>query len=149
MGKKPKRTKTKNKNENESFLFFSLYFPVTSHCWFWLGFWALRTSCHWWLINMCVMTHSYVWHESFTCVTWLIHICDTTHSYAWHDSFIRLTWFIHIYDMTHSHVWHASFICNTSQSYLTWLNHMWNDWHLCDMPHETFEKRTSTRHYSY
>ena len=26
----------------------------------------------------------------FICVTWLIHMCDMTHSYVWHDSFIRL-----------------------------------------------------------
>jgi len=24
--------------------------------------------------------------HSFTCVTWLIHMCDMTHSYVWHDS---------------------------------------------------------------
>ena len=25
-----------------------------------------------WLIHMCDMTHSYVWHDSFTCATWLL-----------------------------------------------------------------------------
>jgi len=29
-----------------------------------------------------VMTHSYVWLDS-----WLIHTCDVTHSYVWHDRF--------------------------------------------------------------
>ena len=33
-----------------------------------------------WLTHMCDMTHSYMWHDSFTCVTWLIHMCDMTHS---------------------------------------------------------------------
>jgi len=31
-----------------------------------------------WLIHMCDMTHSHVWHDSFTCVTWLIHMCSMT-----------------------------------------------------------------------
>jgi len=90
------------------------------------------------------MTHSYVWHDSFTCVTWLVHmfdmsrcntailgvymchsfgtwlirICDMTHSYLWHDSFICVTWRIHMCDMTHSYVWHDAFIC------VTWRIHM-------------------------
>jgi len=93
--------------------------------------------CVTWLIHMCDMTHSYVWHDSsngcswlyengsFTCVTWLIHMCDMTHpmdvvrcmgmthSYVWHDSFVCVTWLIHMCDMTHSYVWHDSFICVT------------------------------------
>jgi len=75
-----------------------------------------------WLIHMCDMTHSYVWHDAFICVTWLIHMCDMTHSYVWHDAFICVTWLIHmcdmtfhLCDMTHSYVWHDSFIC------VTWL----------------------------
>jgi len=31
--------------------------------------------CVTWLIYVCAMTHSYVWHDSFICVTWLIHMC--------------------------------------------------------------------------
>jgi len=58
--------------------------------------------CVTWLIHMCDMTHSYVWH--------VIHdnvIHDMTHSYVWHDSFICVTWLIHMCDMTHSYVWHV------------------------------------------
>jgi len=80
------------------------------------------------LIHMCDMTHSYVWHDSFTCVTWLIHMCDMTRTWAlrgqgrcWgacrHASFIR--------DMTHSYVWHDSFIC------VTWLIHMSGMTYIC------------------
>jgi len=29
-----------------------------------------------WLIQMCALTHSYVWHDSFICVPWLILMCD-------------------------------------------------------------------------
>ena len=88
------------------------------------------------------------------CVTWLIHMCDMTHSYVWHDSFIYVTWPMHmseqvlldvskwwcvtwlippvymsvrvgtlLCDMAHSYVWHDSFIC------VTWLIHK------CDMTH--------------
>jgi len=57
------------------------------------------------MIHMCDMTHSYVWHDSFTCVTWLIHMCDMTHLHVWHDSFICVTWLIHMCDMTHSYGW--------------------------------------------
>ena len=94
------------------------------------------TTCVTWLIHMCDMTHSYVWHDSFICVTWLIHVCymthlvretvvtrvtwlnhlcDMTHSYEWHDSFICVTWLIHMCDMTHLYVWHDLFKC------VTWL----------------------------
>jgi len=45
-----------------------------------------------WLVHICDMTHSYVWHDSFICVTWLIHLCDVTHSYARLDSSTRVAW---------------------------------------------------------
>jgi len=51
-----------------------------------------------WLIHVCDMTLSCVWHDLFICVTWLIHTCETIHdSHVWHDSFICATWV-----MTHS-----------------------------------------------
>ena len=60
-------------------------------------------SKHTYLVHMCDMTCSCVWHDS--CVTWLVHVfamthlwvCyDMTHSYVWRDSFIRVTWLIHM-----------------------------------------------------
>ena len=77
------------------------------------------------LIQMCGMTHSYVWHDSFIYVTWLIHMCDMTHSYVWHDSFTCGTWLIHMWDMTHSYVGHDSFTCVT---WLIWLIHICVTW---------------------
>jgi len=86
-----------------------------------------------WLIHMCDMTHSYVWHDSFICVTWLIHmkwrvrvcghvrmrfmilprVCmcmwDMTQSHAGHDSFEWVTSLSHMRDMTHSYVRHDAF----------------------------------------
>ena len=56
--------------------------------------------CVTWLIHMCDMAHSYVWHDPFICVTWPIHMCDMTHSYVWHDPFICVTWPIHMCDTT-------------------------------------------------
>jgi len=50
--------------------------------------------CATWLIHVCGMTHSYVWHDSLRCVTWLIHMCDMTHLDVWHDSFICVTWLV-------------------------------------------------------
>ena len=43
-----------------------------------LGCW----STYWmtWLIHMCDMTHSYIWHDAFICVTWRIYMCHMTHS---------------------------------------------------------------------
>ena len=61
--------------------------------------------CVTWLIHMCDMTHSHVWHGAFICVTWLIHMCDMMNSYVWHDAIIFVTWLIHMCDMTHSYVW--------------------------------------------
>jgi len=66
-----------------------------------------------WLIHVCDMTHSCVWHDSFMCVTWLIHVCALTHSYLCRDS-------ADVFgtdDMTKSFLWHNSFIC------VTWLVH--------------------------
>ena len=41
----------------------------------------VERSCRWVTHSTCVaMTHSYMWHDSFTYVTWLIHICGTLHS---------------------------------------------------------------------
>ena len=44
-------------------------------------------------------------------VPWLIHVCDMTHTHVWHDSFISVTWLIHMCDMTHSSIvtWRQSF----------------------------------------
>ena len=36
------------------------------------------------------------------CVTWLIHMCDVAHSYVWHDSYMCVTWLFHL---TYAHYW--------------------------------------------
>jgi len=66
----------------------------------------------------------------FVCVTWLVHVCDMFPSCVWHDSFIRssiiyvlcnlvpvsrmvyvcVTWRIHVCDMTPSDMGHDSFM---------------------------------------
>ena len=46
---------------------------------------------------MCDMTHSYVWHDSFTCATWLLHLCDMTLIHMW---ILRWLWVRDI-QMTH------------------------------------------------
>ena len=113
------------------------------------------SMCVTWLIHMCDMTHSHVWHDWFTCVTWLIHICDMTHSYVWHDAFTWVTWLIHMCDMKHSYIWHNSWLIHVSDmthshttvrhntglihTYecvvmsLTWMSHV-----LCRTRHDSF-----------
>jgi len=69
------------------------------------------------------MTHSHVWHDSFTCVAWLsnksdlfIHVCDMTSLILlWdmtlqHDSFISVTGLVSGMKLTH---------CNTLQHTVT------------------------------
>jgi len=60
---------------------------------------------------MCDMSHSHVWHVSFTCVTCLIQTCDMPCSYVWHVSFICVTrlYITYVCGMPRSHVWHDSF----------------------------------------
>ena len=86
-----------------------------------------------WLVHMCDMTPSCMWHESFIYVTWLIcvpwltHMCDVSLSHVRHDSFIRVTGLMHMYDMTHSYVWQHSGIhmCDMAHSYV------WHDSSIC------------------
>ena len=82
---------------------------------------------------MCDMTHSYVWHDSFTCVTGLIHMCDMTHSCVWSDSFICVKWPIHMCDVPHSYVWQHSSTCVTwiIQKLDTAHSYVWHDSSIC------------------
>ena len=111
--------------------------------------WRDLFICVTWLVHMCDMTRSYVFHNEFTihmCALYLVHMCDMTRLRAWHDSFISatthfisqllivrycqlctntpcVTWLIHTCDMTRSCMWHVSFIC------VTWI------FHVCDTTH--------------
>ena len=51
-----------------------------------------------WLMHMCDMTHSQVWHAAFTSVTSLIHMCDMPHSFVWQAAFTSVTCLIHSCD---------------------------------------------------
>ena len=83
---------------------------------------ANTTPCVTWLIHICDMTHSYMWHDSFLGLTlpwhvadttpgvpWLIHICDMTYM-TWPPCVTSHRGFIHICDI-HSYVCHASGMC--------------------------------------
>ena len=85
-----------------------------------------------------------MWHDSFICVTWLIHMCDMTHSYVWHDSFIYVwhdsficvTWLIHIHTSkpsleqfhrmlrVRSHGTYAWVTAHMNESWHIWLSHI-------------------------
>jgi len=74
-----------------------------------------------WLIHMCDMAHSYVWHGSFICVTWLIHMCDMTHSYVTRTTqWVRLAWMSHVTHMNescHTYEWVMSHILSRTHWY--------------------------------
>ena len=62
-------------------------------------------ACVTWLIHTCVGV-SRVEKAPYgrdTC-EWLIHICDMTHSHVWHDSFT------HMWRDSFTHMWHDTFI---------------------------------------
>jgi len=47
-----------------------------------------------------------VWHDSYACVIWLLRMCGMTHTYVWHDAhdrFMCVPWRICMCDMTHSY----------------------------------------------
>ena len=75
-----------------------------------------------WLIRMCVMPESYVWHDSFICVPWLIRVRGTYLSHMQCDSFVHAAWFIQICEIPHLH------LCLDSSIWVTRLIHM------CDIP---------------
>jgi len=69
-----------------------------------------------WLIHRCDMTHSLVWHNSFTCATRLIAMCDVSH---WHvapeDTQNSVSLLIHKFHMTY---WHDRNDAQTCASYI-------------------------------
>jgi len=96
------------------------------------------------ILEVCDMTHWYVWHDSFTCGTWLFRMWDI------HDSSICGTWLIYlgnmfdfvplpflfyqiweVRDMTHWYVWNDLFTCGT------WLMYTW-DMSLSYVGHDSF-----------
>jgi len=103
-----------------------------------------------------MMTHSYVRHDSFICVRhdsficaiWLIHMCDMTYSPVWHDSICEcLTWHVWM-----SHVTYMNESCHTNMSQINdqflmrWAAYGWvmthtnesslnESWHICMSRH--------------
>jgi len=75
-------------SQSQVFFFSPVFFGTDSNVW-------QSFTCVTWLIYTCV-TRLHVWHDAFicewhdlfVCMTWLIHMCDMTHSYVWHVSFI-------------------------------------------------------------
>ena len=100
-----------------------------------------------WLVHMCDMSRSYVWHYRFTRVTCLVFACDMTHSYlAWfihmcHVLFLRVTWLVHMCDMTHSYVWHNAFKSVTGLIREIWLFDVFEMTHLQQIRTHSHKKR--------
>ena len=63
-----------------------------------------------WLIHICDMAHSCVWHDLFMCVTWLfptLFICVTykpCHTYEWVMSHTHMNESCHTYEWVMSHI---------------------------------------------
>jgi len=76
---------------------------------------------------------SYRW---FMCVTWLIHVCDMTHSCVWHDSFMCVTCITYIYTCvrdTYIYTCVITYIytCVMAHSNVTchvWMSHVTYEW---------------------
>jgi len=75
---------------------------------------------------------SHVWHDSFRCVTWLIQMCDMTHLYVWRDSSIaQVEVSSHTCEWVMSHIWmshvtHMNESCHTSEWVMShiWMSHV-------------------------
>jgi len=63
-------------------------------------------------MHMCDITHTHVWHDSFTCVTWLFHVCSMTHACMLHNLYTCVTLLFHICDMTLSRVCVCMHVCD-------------------------------------
>jgi len=113
--------------------------------------WLMRmcnmTSSYVWhySLHVCDMMHSYVWHDTCVISAILVHVCDITHAHVRHESFICVVWLVRMCDMTHSCVWHDAFIrvtwlihtCDMTHSYVRHDSFVCVTWriHMCDMTH--------------
>jgi len=79
-----------------------------------------QSSFHEWnKFDMCEITHSHVWRDSFIRGTWHIHVCTKASRHWLH--------YIHMCDMTHSYLRHDSSIWDMTRLYETWLIYMRHD----------------------
>jgi len=122
----------------------------------------MTRSCVSRLIHTCVMSHSYVCHDSFIRASWLTGAqlhgdCDTHQRHTWMISFTYVSLLIYTCVMTHksSTVWvmHLAYMCDMTHPCVSWLVLMCHDsqdlhcmydmirscvwWliHMCDMTH--------------
>jgi len=68
---------------------------------------------------------------------WIIHLCDMIHSYMWHDSFVRVTWRTYVCDMTHFCI-----TCKMTHGYVV---HMSDMTHTPPRAHKHTHARTQAR----
>jgi len=80
-----------------------------------------------WLIHVCDVTHSNVWHDLFICVTRLIHVCAMKHLHVWHDPSMRESWLELSYSPP-TNLLPDPFVENKKQDANMWMNHVTYDW---------------------
>jgi len=110
-----------------------------SHSHMWCVSWLIHSRCakdsdvtanpNVWLICLCDMTHSSVWHD------WLLPICVC-------DSFVYVTWLIHLCDMVSC----CQSVCHDSFIYVIWrdsLLSVWYGWLLPIRTCDSFVRVTS------
>jgi len=104
----------------------------------------LREKTWPWVVGICWMIHSYVWHDAFVCVAWVICRCNTSfirtcdRAPAYTYSFVRATWGIRACDMAHSNAWLDSCVYVTCFILMRDIDDLevWHDTlHKCDMSH--------------
>jgi len=91
---------------------------------------------------MCAVAHHiHMAHTHVTCIvtcslcaTWLIHVCDMIHSCVWHDSFIIHGAYTHVNSISHvcvcmRHEWCMSHVTHMNESCHT---HEWVMSHTCE-----------------
>jgi len=76
-----------------------------------------------WLIQICNMTHAYVWHASCVLATCLVDKCVVTRGYVWRDSLMWAKWkHINRYDLNiHTYIVLKRYVCCDSLVCVTWL----------------------------
>jgi len=85
--------------------------------------WLADCYAQYMMFLVCVMTHSHVWHDTFTCPA-TARMCGMTHTYMWHDFFTDVTLLVYMCDMTDSRAWRHSSFHSHAQNLLvcvTWI----------------------------
>jgi len=103
----------------------------------------LLTQMHWYMWHYSCASKSLWFYHGVQCNRWLVHMCDMTHSYVWHDSrditLSYVEWLIYLTLLTQMH-WYMRHFSRAFRSVWLYLGVQCNRWlvHMCDMTHVTW-----------